>query len=128
MDWLDYYNDIFIKKVKDFEELKQKNTNTETKCKNYIALFNSSCELIKLFLNYQGLFQYENREIIKEAFYVELIEDGERWINALSLSEIYKTEEKELFYPLILSYCEDDNFYIFYDLINKFEKLKDEYE
>lgn len=128
MMWLDYfekdYKNILDKTIK----LKNLNIDEDIVCSQYINMFISAYNLIKLYLNYNGLFQFEPREVIKEAFYVELINDGERWINALSLFEVYESGEHKEFNNLILSYCKDENFYIFEELKNKFEKIKEEYE
>lgn len=127
MIWLDYYKQEFLKTFDKTNKLRKSDTNEDIMCAQYIEMFNSACTLIKMYLNYNGLFQFEPREVIKEAFYVELIEDGERWINALSLAEVYETGEKE-FNSLILSYCEDENFVIYEHLKDKFKNYEEEYE
>ena len=128
MKWLDFYNNEYKKVLNEVETLRNSDFDNEKICKEYVNLVNVSCELMKLFLNYQGLFQFEYREVIKEAFYVELISDGELWINALSLAEVYESSEKERFYPLIISYLQDENFYIFNKLKDRFDKIKAVYE
>lgn len=127
MVWIDYYKNNYLKILEEFKVYNNNKAEEDLLCSMYVKLFNSACELLKMYLNYQGLFQFENREVIKEAFSVELINDGERWINALSLAEVYESGEVENLKSLILFYCEDKNFYIFEELKNKFEKLKEEY-
>ena len=127
MNWLNYYNNVFLKQLEDTDRLR-KNAQEDILCDAYVKLFNTACELIKLYINYNGLFQFEKRDVVKEAFYVELIEDGEIWINALSLAEVYETEETKNFNNLILSYCADEYFSIFKKLKDKFEQIKEEYE
>lgn len=126
MLWLNYYND-YSAMLSEFNDMERPVTDSDFLCEKYIEVFNSACNLLKVFLNYNGLFQFENREIIKEAFSVGLILDGERWINALSLNEIYETGDFEEFKPLILSYCEPENFYIFNDLKKIFDMIKEDY-
>ena len=127
MSWIDYYKNTFC--VTYNEISKNFNANIEEKvlCQKFIKLVDQSCELLKRFLNYNGLFQFENREVIKEAFSVELIEDGELWIDALQLFEAYKSEQ-EKFNSLIALFCKNGSFIIFKKLMKKFEKLTDNYE
>lgn len=127
MKWLNFYKNEYTKTLDSFNQLRKSDFDEHMLCKEYSKLVNISCELIKLFINYQGLFQFENREIIKEAFYVGLIKDGERWINALTLAEVYFSGE-EKFNNLILSYCKDENFVIFDDLNSTFKNYVREYE
>jgi len=126
MKWLDFYKKEYIRRLDSFNQLRKSDCDINVLCKNYTNLVNTSCELIKLFINYQGLFQFENREIIKEAFYVGLIKDGEKWINALTLAEVYSSGEDK-FNNLILSYCTDENFIIFNDLSTTFKNYAEEY-
>ena len=127
MRWLEYYKQEFLDIYESINTIRNKQGSEELLCADYVKMFNTSCELLKLYLNYNGLFQFEPREVIKEAFYVGLIEDGKRWINALSLAEIYKTGENS-FNKLILQYCKDENFIIYDNLKKDFESLKEKYE
>ena len=127
MKWLDFYKNEYIRTLDSFNHLRKSGCDVSILCKDYTNLVNVSCELMKLFINYQGLFQFENREIIKEAFYVGLIKDGEKWINALTLAEVYSSGEDK-FNNLILSYCQDENFVIFEDLNTTFKSYTEEYE
>jgi len=128
MYWLTNYNKIFIPLYNKIQKMRKTCNDENLLCSEYINLFNCACELIKQYLNYNGLFQFENREVIKEAIYVELLCDGERWINALSLAEVYEGDGKEKFNSLILSYLSDENFYIYDVLVKTFNKIKEEYE
>ncbi len=127
MKWLDFYKNEYKRTLDSFNHLRKSGCDVNVLCKDYTNLVNVSCELIKLFINYQGLFQFENREIIKEAFYVGLIKDGEKWINALTLAEVYSSGE-EKFNNLILSYCKDENFVIFESLNTIFKNYSEGYE
>ena len=46
-------------------------------------MFNSSVLLLRYYLKFNGIFYYENIDIIKEAYYLEIIEDGQSWIELL---------------------------------------------
>ena len=128
MRWLNFFLEDYINTLNITNEMRKSEINSDAMCAQYVKMFIAACNLLKLYLNYNGLFQFEQREVIKEAFYVELIDDGERWINALSLVDMFMSGERTKFNNLILSYCEDENFYIFESLKNKFEKIKEKYE
>jgi len=49
----------------------------------FLSTFEGGVRTLKDFMRYQGIFQVETREIIKEAFYVEIIEDGQSWIDMM---------------------------------------------
>jgi len=51
--------------------------------KAFKSLFDGAVKTLKSYLRYQGIFQTEVLEIIKEAFYVEFIEDGQTWVDML---------------------------------------------
>ena len=127
MKWLDFYKNEYIKTLDSFNQLRKSDCDVKVLCNGYTNMVNISCELMKLFINYQGLFQFENREIIKEAFYVGLINDGEKWINALTLADVCSSGE-EKFNNLIISYCKDENFVIFESLNTIFKNYSEEYE
>lgn len=128
MMWLAYYKKDFLNEFNKMNHMRNNNADENSLCAQYITLFGAACNLLKLYLNYNGLFQFEPREVIKEAFYTDLIKDGERWMNALALSEVYQSGEWEPFKKLILSYCEDENFFIFNDLNNVFRQIQEEYD
>ncbi len=49
----------------------------------FLSTFNGAVRTLKDYMRYQGIFQVDTREIIKEAFYVEIIEDGQSWIDMM---------------------------------------------
>ncbi|MBR1943195.1 nucleotidyltransferase substrate binding protein [bacterium] len=51
--------------------------------KAFKSLFDGAVKTLKSYLRYQGIFQTEVLEVIKEAFYVEIIEDGQAWVDML---------------------------------------------
>ena len=50
---------------------------------HFLSTFYGGVRTLKDYMRYQGIFQVETREIIKEAFYVEIIEDGQSWIDMM---------------------------------------------
>ena len=125
MKWINYYKNEYLKTFDKLNQLRGNNIDTSLLCEVYTNMVNTSCELIRLYINYQGLFQFEKREVIKEAFYVGIIKDGEKWINALTLAEVYDLGENK-FNSLIISYCKDENFVIFEDLKTTFKNYTEE--
>lgn len=100
----------------------------EELCLFYYTLFNSACFLLQCYLAYNGLVQYEQRAVIKEAFYVELIQDGATWIKALSLCEIIKIHGPEKLKSVIAKSLKDEYFKIFDDLKSVVSNKLEEYE
>ncbi len=49
----------------------------------FIKLFDGLMKTLKEFFQYQGIFQTTARELIKELFYDEIVEDGQTWIDML---------------------------------------------
>ncbi len=121
--WKKYFEDTYLKVLEETRGLISGSLDSATVCAGYVKLFRASCTLLKFYMAYNGLFQFENREIIREAFYIELIKDGDIWINALSLVEAGEIQGFDRVEKMILSYCSDEFFHIFDDLKAKFEGL-----
>lgn len=51
--------------------------------KSFKKLFDGAIKTLMHYFRYQGIFQVDPFEIIKEAFYVEIIEEGQTWVNML---------------------------------------------
>jgi hypothetical protein len=66
--------------------------------------------------------------VIREAFYVELIDDGEVWIEALFLFEACNEKKNTDFEKLCLEFYNDEKFSIFDNLYQKCKSLEDEHE
>ncbi len=93
--WKFRYEGDFKYKLDEFENLlsdfkKQLNNkdfiNTENRerfFELFKSLFDGSVRTLKDYLSYEGIFHSEPIDIIKEAFYVEIIKDGQVWINML---------------------------------------------
>ena len=85
--------------------------------------FESGIKTIKEYLEYQGIFQEAVIEIIKEAFYVEIVDDGQAWIDIMfDIEEINKSHPKDFGFD----YPKDRYLKAFEDLIDYFEKRMDE--
>ena len=90
-------------------------------------MFNSSVLLLRYYLKFNGIFYYENIDIIKEAYYLEIIEDGQSWIELLfdikNIEQIKAdNKEEELLHNIVNKYdkCFSD-LNIFME--KKYEKL-----
>ncbi|MBS4759361.1 MAG: hypothetical protein KHX03_01525 [Clostridium sp.] len=138
-DWRSFYSRFFLNDLDKMNHFRRQyfdinsdilpdDKNLEKLCLLYYTLFNSACFLLQCYLAYNGLIQYEQRAVIKEAFYVELIQDGETWIKALSLCEIIKVHGAEKLKSVIVKSLNDEYFKIFDDLKFVFSKKLEEYE
>lgn len=125
--WLNYYKTTFLPKLEKIQSLRQKSFVNAEICSEYVDFVIISCTLLQYYLAYNGLFQFNNREIIREAFYVELIDDGQYWINSLSLAVIIKKYGYQRVKSLMSDYLKDDHFYIFENLNKNFEKYMEKY-
>lgn len=127
--WLNYYRIEFLPIFQEMCDIRLKNNSVDFGeiCIKYAELVEKSCTLIQRFLSYNGLFQFNNSDVLREAFYVEFIDDGETWFDALSLSKVIKTNLSDTIKTLIIRYLDDDKFCIFNKLNYKFQELVTEY-
>ena len=116
----DYYTNEFLvnyKKVKDFINFLEQNGYTdESKIYHLFRLmFKSACQLIKYFLNNNGLFQFSESDVLKEACYIELIDNGDEWFELLELYNINEENSEKIRNIL------KKNFFIIDELKNKMD-------
>ena len=89
-------------------------------CDDYCVLFDKACLLLRWFLANKGLFQGKPVMIIKEAFSVELLDDGMSWINAYHLVKTYREKpETKGIASMIFLYIAPQNLKIYFDLGEK---------
>lgn len=123
-NYLDFDN--FRKKMRKLADAGAAEVYLDLFCQNYCALFNQTVDVIKYFLQEKGLFQQDRKEILAEAYYVELIHDGQIWIDAMTLVEKYEqgqiTDELK---KLIIIYSTDGFFKIFDKIIVKLKEMVD---
>lgn len=93
----------------------------------YTSLFGMSCDILKLYLTNNGIFQFDTREIIKESYYIEFIKNGEEWMNGLDLYEKLQSNDIEQYLPEFLNFY-TNCFYIFEDLKNTFKNMVKDYD
>ena len=130
--WNDYYK-------KNFRELYEKALNFRDEDGNinfpedinqydfFKKLFTTVIELLKLYLNNNGIFQFEKYEVIREAFYIELLEDGDIWMTALNLYTVSAQRKREEFNNLFATWL-STNFNIFDHIDDKFSQMVSENE
>ena len=127
-DWRDSFNE-FSNNYKNFNEFRRQIPKLAEAgalepylnifCQNYCVLFNQAVDSIKYFLQEKGLFQKEKKLILSEAYYVELIDDGQIWVDALTLVDYYEAGKvTDALKNLIIVYSTDNYFKIF-DKLNK---------
>ena len=121
--WEDYYTGEY-KKVYDamqlaYSQMIKANGGDarmliEVTCNIYYA----SCCLLKFYLINNGFFSTTNREVLKHAFYINFITDGDEWIEMGDL--IYSREPVDIRYVVNFII---ENFSIFEKLNNKFKEM-----
>jgi len=69
--------------------------------------FELSWKLMQSYLNYQGIVSNSPRQVIKETFKLELLSDGDAWIDMLMdrnrTSHVYDEQEARIIYDKIIS-------------------------
>lgn len=119
--WEEYYKNsyslIFEQSQAIYSKIIEQNGgDTKTLIDATKDIFQASCYLLNLYLCNNGFFQTESRNIIKHAFFVNFLTDGDEWI-----------EMGDLLYSDMLVYFEDviefiiKKFFIFEKLKNKFD-------
>lgn len=118
--WEDVYKNSFHYAYIEFDTCrKNNNISQETKNILYYSLFNSTIELLRVFFANKGLFYEYSRDIIREAFRVELLSDGKTWMEVLTLMEAFDDENIK---EILSIYFNDKYFKIFIELNNTFIK------
>ena len=79
VELLEQYNTTEFVKKREFCELK------ELLSKGFKQLFHKSCNLMQYYLNNNGIFQFSEIDVIRAAFYAEIITEGDMWM------ELYAT-------------------------------------
>lgn len=134
-NWYHYFSNTFIEKNNSYQKLidniEDISSLSEEQKISYIQetieMFNTSVSLLKYYLKYNGIFYYENIDIIKEAFYLEILQDGQSWIELLfdvkNIEQIKAdNREEELLHNIIDKYAKcfsDLNIF----MEKKYEKL-----
>lgn len=136
-NWYHYFSNTFIEKNNNYQYLIKKIKDisylSDEEKSSYISetidMFNSSVLMLRYYLKFNGIFYYENIDIIKEAYYLEIIEDGQSWIELLfdikNIEQIKadnKEEEEELLHNIVNKYAKcfsDLNIF----MEKKYEKL-----
>lgn len=71
--------------VKDTEEKINNNQFDEESRRKFLLsfkiVFYGAIKTLRWYLRYQGIFQTKDFEVIKEAFYTEIIENGQAWVD-----------------------------------------------
>ena len=118
-NWYFYFTNTFIEKnnyyqnlIKNIEDISYLSDEEKVSyIQETIDMFNTSVSLLKYYLKFNGIFYYENIDIIKEAYYLEIIEDGQSWIELLF--DIKNIEQ-------IKAYNKEDE--LLHNIVNKYAK------
>ncbi len=123
-DWIEVYENDFSKyfdlfqnwEEKGYFEKLEKLTEEKKKqlCVKYKKLFTISCKLLQKYLIYSGIYQTTVIMALKQAYYSEIVTDGQKWINLLFLFKSYDGSEKKM--KFLLKHINKDYFKIFKNL------------
>lgn len=110
----DFYINDFLPQ---FEKAKitKESCDTDVLAKEFKALFGCSFLLLKYFLHNNGLFQFREKDVLRETFYIEFLKNGEEW---MILENIYKSK-----HPVDSADGLKKYFYCFENLKKQFKEL-----
>lgn len=110
----DYFRNNFLPEFEKAESV-LKSGDTETLREEFIMLFGASFLLLKYYLQNNGLFQFREKDVLREAFNIEFLEHGEEWmkLEMIRRSETSADIEKAF----------RDYFFVFVDLKKQFERI-----
>ena len=81
INYRDYYKNTFLPEFEHAKDIFKQDFSTDkikrTMCDEFIILFGVSFLLIKYYLHNNGLFQFSETDVIREAFNIELLDHGE---------------------------------------------------
>ena len=126
----DYYNTSFIPLLKDFKNYKTLDFASEDIqrqfCSNLVVLFETTYLLLKYFLQNNGLFQFKEIDVFREAFQIDFLENGEEWIKLIHFADFYQKEGYSFqLFTEMLNFINTYG-YIFDNINKKFEELCNE--
>lgn len=124
--WVEIYQDKYLKLFSIFLEYEEKTEfqnlakiSDERKrllCDKYYEMFMISCELLKSYLLYCGICQPTEILVLRQAFYSEIVSDGQKWINLLFLFQKYNKEKSKKNIKDVLKHMNKMYFKIFKQL------------
>ena len=123
IDFKSYYINNFKIRYESAVKIKNSDCNMQQKYEELIILFETSFLLLKYYLQNNGLFQFTEQEVLREAFYIDFLDDGEEWMEVCTIiKDIHSKGFSESNYEHI-QYIYDNLFFIFSNLNNKFLRL-----
>lgn len=79
-----YYKDTFLPLFEEVtSECQTSGFQEKELCEKFVVLFETSFMLLKYYLQNHGLFQFLEADVLREAFTIELLDDGEEWMQVL---------------------------------------------
>ena len=110
----DYFKNTFVPKFERTESILN-SAKDDMLYEEFITLFGVSFLLLKYYLQNNGIFQFREKDVLREAFYIEFLEHGEEW---MLLEQIRTIGTPEEIVKAFKTY-----FFLFVDLKNKFRGL-----
>lgn len=118
--WEDVYKENFLPAYNNFIKLRSEDSselNELTTC--YLNLFEASYKVLRIYMANKGIFVTPKMDVIKTAYKVYLIDNGQIWIDVLSAIE---TLDKTECSSNLSVYFDDKFIKIYTDLNERLEK------
>lgn len=116
-----YYKDTFLPLFEEVtSECQTSGFKEKELCEKFVVLFETSFMLLKYYLQNHGLFQFLEADVFREAFAIELLDDGEEWMQVLKkVNNLQFANPDEVKNKDFLEYL-TKHFYIFENLNQTF--------
>lgn len=85
-------------------------------CNKYYEMFRISCKLLQEYLIYSGITQPNTLLTLKQAYYSEILTDGQRWINLFFLFKNYDRNRNEETEKDLINYINEEYFMLYKQL------------
>ena len=85
-------------------------------CNKYYEMFRTSCKLLQEYLIYNGITQPNTLLTLKQAYYSEILFDGQRWINLFFLFQNYEKNRNEETEKDLINYINEEYFRLYKQL------------
>lgn len=122
----DYYENSFLPLYDDLKKCQVPEFNNDILhiqlCDKFVILFEAAYLLLKYYLHNNGLFQFNEADVIRECFYIEILQDGEEWMSALKLTQSLQSDIYKSAYLSDVKDFIENHFYIFDKLKENFSE------
>ena len=96
----DYYKNSFLPELSNVKDLCKSDLTQgdaqESLCEHFIIIFETAFLLLKYYLQNNGLFQFRESDVIREAFTIGFLQDGEEWMKVKELAEMMQDDNSNI--------------------------------